>query len=303
MTFLRKIVPIIAVLWLAQAHAADLGRSAVEAELLKQDSIYQGQGQDRDKGYTVDRPLASYADGFPSEFARVFGKLTPQDRWLDIGAGEGQAILDYYTGGYNNAQLKTGSLGDKRAQAVAMSIEDRRSALWQRTTSTLPFNQIQYFAGKRLREYSSAELGHFQLITDMLGGFSYTNDLALYMEKVLDLLAVNGSFFTVLQDVHREDGSNAPYYAGSPFLTEIADADGAELKVCSWLKRIACVEVVCEPRAHWKPPLESYRVRKICNDVKVPPLTPLHYQAGTPPERRYQVPAVEAESSQPTNVH
>ena len=73
--------------------------------------------------------------------------------------------------------------------------------------------------------------------------------------------------------------------------------------MCSWLKRIACVEVVCEPRAHWKPPLESYRVRKVCNDVKVPPLTPLHYQAGTPPERRYQVPAVEAGSSQPTNVH
>jgi hypothetical protein len=131
----------------------------------------------------------------------------------------------------------------------------------------------------------------------MLGGFSYVNDLTAFVEKVLDLLAVNGSFFTVLQDVRREDGASVPFYPGSPFLTEIADADGSELKVCSWLKRISCVEVVCEPRAHWKPPLEAFSVRKVCNEVKVPQLTPVHYQAGTPPERRYEVQPREAGST------
>ena len=122
----------------------------------------------------------------------------------------------------------------------------------------------------------------------MMGGFSYTTDLSKFMETVLDLLEVNGTFFTVLQDVHREDGANTPFYPGSPFLTEIADADGSELKVCSWLKRIGCAEVKCEPKTHWKPPVEAFRVRKVCEAVAVPRLAPVHYQAGTPPERRFQ---------------
>jgi hypothetical protein len=58
--------------------------------------------------------------------------------------------------------------------------------------------------------------------------------------------------------------------------------------VCAWLKRIACVEVTCQSR-QWKPPIEAFRVRKVCDDVAVPALTTVHYQAGTPPERRFQL--------------
>ena len=39
--------------------------------------------------------------------------------------------------------------------------------------------------GKRLREYSPEEIGQFQVITDVMGGFSYTQDLSLFMEKTL----------------------------------------------------------------------------------------------------------------------
>jgi hypothetical protein len=31
-----------------------------------------------------------------------------------------------------------------------------------------------------------------------------------------------------------------------------------------------------------------YRIRKVCGNVTVPALTPIHFQAGTPPERRFQ---------------
>lgn len=109
------------------------------------------------------------------------------------------------------------------------------------------------------------------------------------MEKVLAALEVSGSFYTVLQDVHSEDGTNRPHYTGSPFLTEIVNAGGSEVRVCSWLKSIACAEVACEFKESLQPPIEAYRVRKVCNDVAVPVLAPLHYEAGTPPERRYQL--------------
>jgi hypothetical protein len=285
---MRKAVSIVfAVLWLGGAHAQTVSVVPYGAELLKQESIYHGQGEQRIKGYTVDRALAIYADGLSSEFERALAGLGASDRWLDIGAGEGQAVLDYYAPSFR-AGGDGREVRSRKARAVAMSIEDRRAPGWQETATRLGENHIQYLSGRRLGEYSSQEIGRFQVITDMMGGFSYTNDLSRFMETVLDLLEVNGSFFTVLQDIHREDGTNKPFYPGAPFLTEIADADGAELKVCSWLKRIGCAEVTCEPKTHWKPPTEAFRVRKVCEAVTVPPLSPVHFQAGTPPERRFQ---------------
>jgi len=178
---------------------------------------------------------------------------------------------------------------EKRAQAIALSIEDRRTNHWHQTAASLEKNQIQYFFGKRLRQYSLEELGKFQLITDILGGFSYTENLSQFMEKALALLEVGGSFYTMLQDVQAEHGANRPYYPGSPFLTEIVSAGGAKIKTCAWLKRISCVEVTCEFKAKDTPPLEVYRIHKVCDGVTVPALLPVHFEMGTPPERRFQV--------------
>jgi hypothetical protein len=285
---MRKAVSaIFASLWIGTAFAQSVSVIPYGDELVKQENIYQQRGTERVSGYTVDRPLSVYTDGLASEFDRTLAALGPSDRWLDIGAGEGQAVLDYYA-----SSLKTQAEGreirGRKARAVAMSIEDRRSPLWQETATRLGENHIQYLSGRRLGEYSSQEIGRFQLITDMMGGFSYTNDLTRFMETVLDLLEVNGTFFSVLQDIRREEGTSTPFYPGSRFLTELAEADGSELKVCSWLKRIGCAEVKCEPKTHWKPPVEAFRVRKVCEAVSVPPLSPVHYQAGTPPERRFQ---------------
>jgi hypothetical protein len=216
-------------------------------------------------------------------------ELGPKDRWLDIGAGKGQAILDYYTEDYDLRHVEGRVRRSKKAQAIALSIEDRRTPLWQQKVASLGANQIKYFFGRRLRHYSKEELGQFQLITDMIGGFSYTDNLFLFMDRVLDLLELKGSFYTLLQDVHSEKGTDRPYYPGSPFLTEIANGDGSEVKVCSWLKSITCVEVTCELRAGWKPSIEVYHVRKVCNAVAVPELVPINYESGTPPQRKFQL--------------
>jgi SAM-dependent methyltransferase len=274
-------------LWLAASHAQDLGTPGFNEEFSKQESIYRSDGDQTIEGYTVDRALEVYADGLPSEFDRALAKLGPTDRWLDIGAGKGHAILDYYTRSYDLTPEGRKRRGAK-AQAVAISIEDRRTPLWQRIAARLEPDQIRYLSGKRFRDYSSDELGEFDVITDVMGGFSYTDNVSVFMEKVLGLLELNGSFFTVLQDVHWEDGKNRPFYVGSPFLTEITKPDGSELKVCTWLKRIACVEVTCESKPSWEPPTEAFHVRKVCNDVRVPALSLTHYKAGTPPERRFQ---------------
>ena len=289
-TVIRIVVLLILqTLWLEKSHSGDTGSPQFNEELSKQEQIYQSRGDQVPEGYVIDRSLLSYTHTLSSEFDRSLANLGSKDRWLDIGAGQGQAILDYFTSRYDHMHFDGQERADRKAQAVAMSIEDRRTPLWHQTAASLGANQIQYMCNRRLREYSSEELGQFQVITDVIGGFSYTQDLSLFMGKSLGFLKLDGSFYTVLQDVHSKDGTNKPFYEGSPFLTEIANADGSEVRVCSWLKSITCVEVTCELKMKWKPPIETYRIHKVCNEVAVPALVPTHYEAGTPPERRFQL--------------
>ena len=268
------------------ALAASADHPVFKEEVSKQNAIYDSKGQNTPEGYVVDRGLLSYSFALSPDFKDTLAKLGENDRWLDIGAGEGRAVLDYATAKYDvltPAVLREG----KRAQVVAMSIEDRRTNQWYQTAAKLEDKQLQYLFGKRLREYSNEELGRFQIITDVIGGFSYSQDLTLFMQKTLGLLAVNGSFYTVLQDVSWENGTNKPHYAGASFLTEIRKTDGSEMRMCSYLKSITCVEVTCMGKGDWTPPIEVYRVKKTCDAVSVPRLTPTQYEAGTPPERKY----------------
>ncbi len=283
----------IVLLFIAQLLCVDASHSQTQfnprfkAEVSRQETIYRSEGDHVPDGYTVDRSLANYVDALSSGFDESLAALGPGDRWLDIGAGKGQAILDYFTVNYDLSHLEGRERRGKKAQAVAMSIEDRRTADWRLSAANVGANQLQYLFNRRLREYSLDELGQFQVITDVIGGFSYTADLTLFMEKVTRFLATGGSFYTVLQDVRAEAGGNQPYYKDAPFLTEIANDTGGEVKICAWLKSISCVQATCESKKGWRPPLEAFHVQKVCDEVNVPALTPLHYEAGTPPERRF----------------
>lgn len=268
-------------LWAGQVLGADpVPAQKFGEEMSRQEGIYQSRGEKRPEGYVIDRSLESYIETLPPGFSAALTELSAKDRWLDIGAGRGQAVLDYATSRDGQRQ---------KAQSVAMSIEDRRTPQWHEAAAKLGPDRMQYLFGKRLREYSTAEIGRFKIITDVIGGFSYTENLSLFMEKVLGMLEPNGSFFTLLQDVHAEDGSNKPYYPGAPYLTRIVRPDGADVRICNWLKSITCVEATCELRTAWKPPIEVYGVRKVCSDVRVPPMEMIHFEAGTPPERGFRL--------------
>jgi hypothetical protein len=261
-------------LWVTTVYSADSAAPATPAfkeEFSKQKAIYDSRGAQTPEGYVTDRSLLSYTFTLPPEFNQSLATLGPQDRWLDIGAGEGRAILDYCTSKYDVMHPQTAGQQGKKAKAVAISIEDRRTVHWEKTAASLEPQQIKY------------------LFTDVMGGFSYTQNLALFMEKALGLLETDGSLYTVLQDVSSEEGANRPFYPGSPFLTELQKADGSKMSVCAWLKSIGGVEVTCEFKPNWEPPVEVYRIHKVSENVTVPALTPVHFQAGTPPERRFQL--------------
>jgi SAM-dependent methyltransferase len=282
------------VLWPCFSHAQTAQNKKIEEETLKQESIYQSRGAEVPEGYVIGRALPAYVNALPSEFGQDLANLGASGRWLDIGAGEGQAILDYYN---PTSAIEKNREESSKVQSVAISIEDRRTSRWHQTAARLDTNQIRYLFGKSLGDYTVEELGKFQIITDLLGGFSYTRNLSRFIEKTLGFLQVNGSFYSILQDVHSESRVNQPFYTGAPFLTEILNPDGSKMQICTWLKNISCVQVRCEFKPGWKPPVEIYRVQKVCDNVTVPPLTPVHFTAGTPPERRFQL----SNSASPTS--
>lgn len=281
------VVLIASTLGVGTSLAQALNNSNFKSEVSKQETIYRSEGDRVPAGYTVDRTLSNYVDALSTGFDGALAALKPGDRWLDIGAGKGQAILDYFTPDYDLQHPQGRERRGSKAHAVAMSIEDRRTTDWRFSAASVGPNQLQYLFNRRLRDYTVGELGQFQLVSDVIGGFSYTADLTLFMEKVASLLAIGGSFYTALQDVHSEAGTNEPHYANSPFLTEISNAEGSEVKVCAWLKSITCVQTTCELKNGWRPPLEAFHVQKVCDEVRVPALTPVHFEAGTPPERRF----------------
>jgi SAM-dependent methyltransferase len=282
----------LAVLIVMQAFAPGAGRSQepaqprIDEEIAKQEKIYGSRGADVPRGYVTGRTLSDYLELLPSGFCDALGTLGSSDRWLDIGAGAGQAILDYYAPEYGSTAGKICAGADGKVRAVAMSIEDRRTDSWRQQAASLGADRIRYLSGKRLLHYSPEELGKFQIITDVYGGFSYTEDLSGFMERALSLLETGGNFYTMVQGVHLENGNGEP----KPWhQTELVDATGRDVKTCSWLKRITCVKVGCESKSDWASPTELINIKKVCSDVSVPPMKLLQYEAGNPPTRRFQL--------------
>lgn len=263
----------------------------VREEVARQREIYLSRGDAVPSGYTIDRSLLTYTQSLASGFRQTLAKLGNDDRWLDIGAGEGRAAIDYITSRYEAyfAGFEPRPRADERARVVALSIEDRRTHRWHEALRNLSPGRIEYLHGRSFSEYRREELGQFQLITDVMGGFSYTPRLSVFLTKTLATLAIDGSFYGVLADVRAERTDNPPHYAGATHLTRIVAGDGRDVRICSYLKRIGCVEVTCEFKPDWTPPIETYRVRKICPNVTVPALALEHFESGTPPERRFRL--------------
>ena len=279
------IVIVVQALGLRTVWPQEPAEPRLDEEIAKQQKIYQRRGADVPSGYITNRGLSDYAELLPTGFCDALGRLGSSDRWLDIGAGAAQAILDYYAAEGNGTSGEKCARSASKARAVAISIEDRRTDNWRQQTASLGSNRIRYLAGKSLRHYSVEELGKFQIITDVFGGFTYTADLSRFVDKVLNLLEVGGSFYTLVPGVHLEGGDKL----GTWYLTELESAAGRPEKVCSWLKKTSCVQVTCESKSDWKRPTEVIKIDKICSNVSVPRMKLLEFGAGYPPDRRFQL--------------
>jgi hypothetical protein len=280
------IVIVVQPLGLGAAEIQEPVQPRINEEFKKQEKIFRKRGADVPGGYTTNRGLSDHAELLPTGFCDALGSLGSSDRWLDIGAGEGQAILDYYAPQSDAASAEKCGGSGPWACAVAISIEDRRTDKWQQQVARLGDDRLRYLSGKRLGDYTPGELGKFQIITDVYGGFTYSQNLSRFLERALSLLEIGGAFYTLVPRVHLEDGKDK---LGSLYETELVDAVSRPITVCSWLKKAACVKVSCESKSDWDEPTELIKIQKVCSDVSVATLKVVEYKAGVPPLRRFQM--------------
>jgi hypothetical protein len=117
------IVIVVQALGLGAVWPQELAEPRLDEEIAKQEKIFQRRGADVPSGYITNRGLSDYRELLPTGFCDALGKLGSSDRWLDIGAGDGQAILDYYAPADDAAPAETCARPGGKARAVAMSIE------------------------------------------------------------------------------------------------------------------------------------------------------------------------------------
>src|SRR3990172_1802016 len=90
---LAVLIIIVQALGLRAGWSQETVQPRIDEEFAKQEKVYHRRGAGT---YTANRGLSSYAEVLPTSFCDALGRLGNSDRWLDIGAGEGHAILDYY---------------------------------------------------------------------------------------------------------------------------------------------------------------------------------------------------------------
>ena len=121
------IVIVVQALGLGTVWPQESAQPRIDEEFTKQEKIYRSRGADVPNGYVTGRGLSDYAGLLTSGFCDALGRLGGSYRWLDIGAGAGQAILDYYAPEDDAAPAEKCARSFSKARAVARSIEDRRT--------------------------------------------------------------------------------------------------------------------------------------------------------------------------------
>ena len=146
-----------------------------------------------DNKFRVTSALGDYRSTFGEPFRTKLTRLGRHDRWLDGGAGQALAMIEYLESGGKAECVATGYAIPEAAVENVRRAEEEYS------------DQFRYIAGKFFGQISNRELnwpsgGDFDLITDLNGVLFYTETLVEDLERYLEILGANGILcFTEVQ--------------------------------------------------------------------------------------------------------
>ncbi len=184
-------------------------------------------------------------------------ELNSSKRWLDAGAGRARAQLDLL-------ELKK-SKSESVPEMIALSYKKP----WFVTTKKESF---KYLEGQFIEDYHPAELGTFDLITDLFGPYSYSKNPVIVLNQYLNLLNIHGSL---------------RIYATS--LTSGIWVDGQLMSLENWISQNLSTP---QAKAIFETEIAHglISVRRISKgSVQLPAINLILFSSDTPPRRKYQI--------------
>jgi hypothetical protein len=198
------------------------------------------------------RDRKSYSDFFGEDFSERLSELTPNQTWLDVGAGELNAAHEFF-------ELSKG-------RHISINAHSPSSPVFYRNGHRLSSErQWTYFEGRIFEDISDKELGKLDVITDVYSALSYSMNFDLVLRRYLSLLKQgSGDLFIVLRD-------------GSVI---IEDQEGQRLSLLDYFNQIDGI-LVEKIGAH------SYRLTRKRSPLIMPRLQLVQYLARNEEEKRW----------------
>ncbi len=199
--------------------------------------------------FVTDRRLYEYQATLHPDFMFALSRLSPDQHWIDLGAGKGNALIDFARSFKNINQAP-------ELTAVAYKL-DRWFSL--PSFSGKLKSQVGAFESQNTSAWKKADV-----VTDVFGVLSYTHTLSAALQKTFDLLDTNGEL----------------YIETTPYATRVRWND-EYLPLLDFLARIPGLEVVGK--------YGQIKVIKRTETIKVPNLKLINYKDDAPPTRQFEV--------------
>jgi len=228
------------------------------AELLS--GLHRNRAVVESSNFAIDRKFADYELHFGRDFVEALlrshpGRLT---HWVDLGAGNGIAT--------RGALLSRVRLDPRFLKATAIGYEAPKDPAFEREkreiAGTLGEDRFRYLSGRYFSKIPPEEIGKADVITDLYGVLSYTENLSGDLEKALGALNPGGQLFT-----HRH-----------PLGFRFIDASGRRMTYSEYLNGIGGI------RVH-----SNNRVERTQGTLVVPRLKLVNFVPGKPPRRTFQI--------------
>lgn len=185
--------------------------------------------------FTKSRSLLNYDFAFAFNWAanvsKTIARLAAGAKWMDMGAGEAKAIIEVLRSNQ--------SLGE----AIAISHTVPKEFEWPADVDASRFTYLKDDFVENMARNGQLDrwAGQIDVITDLYGPFSYTNDVVAVLQTYLDLLKPGGVAFINLMNEEKINGKYVRW--NSTF-----SPTGGRLNLIEWIAGLPGVEVVATAR-------------------------------------------------------
>ncbi len=226
-----------------------------QSEQTQATELHKTQGHLERNSFTTARTLQEYYNTLKIE--PVLTHLDSSKRWLDAGAGRAHAQLQFLDFKKKKSELPP--------EMIALSYKKP----WFVTSRKGPF---KYLESRLIEDYHPAELGTFDLITDLFGPYSYSKNPVVVLNQYLDLLNLNGSLRIF-----------------STSITSGLWENGQLMSLDKWIsQKLNSPHAKSIFECHVDKGLIS--IRRISKDsFQLPSINLILFSSDTPPHRKYQI--------------